>query len=77
MTYFENAAGIKDGAAVNLEGVTIGTVQKVTVVADASRKLTPIKVEMKLDGKFLPRAAQRTRRPRFRPWACWAIRWST
>ncbi len=54
VTYFENAAGIKDGAAVNLEGVTIGTVQKVTVVPDESRKLTPIKVEMKLDGKFLP-----------------------
>ncbi len=51
-TYFENAAGVKEGAAVNLEGVTIGTVKEVTVVPDVSRKLTPIKVTMKLDGKF-------------------------
>lgn len=51
-TYFENAAGIKDGAAVNLQGVTIGTVESVTVVSDANRKLTPIKIVMKLDGKF-------------------------
>jgi phospholipid/cholesterol/gamma-HCH transport system substrate-binding protein len=51
-TYFENAAGVKEGAAVNLEGVTIGTVKSVDVVADTSRKLTPIKVTMKLDGKY-------------------------
>ncbi len=54
VTYFDNAGGIKDGAAVNLEGVTIGTVEKVTVVADAEHKLTPIKVVMKLDGKYGP-----------------------
>ncbi len=52
VTYFDNAGGIKDGAAVNLEGVTIGTVEKVSVVPDADRKLTPIKVQMKLDGKY-------------------------
>ncbi len=52
VTYFDNAGGIKDGAAVNLEGVTIGTVESVSVVPDASRKLTPIKVVMKLDGKY-------------------------
>jgi phospholipid/cholesterol/gamma-HCH transport system substrate-binding protein len=52
VTYFENAAGVKEGAAVNLEGVTIGTVKKVNVVSDTSRRLTPIQVEMKLDGKF-------------------------
>jgi phospholipid/cholesterol/gamma-HCH transport system substrate-binding protein len=51
-TYFENAAGLKDGAAVNLEGVTIGTVKSVTVVADPSHKLTPVLVVMKLDSKF-------------------------
>lgn len=53
-TYFENAAGVKEGAAVNLQGVTIGTVKEVSVVPDANRKLTPIKVVMKLDGKYLP-----------------------
>ncbi len=51
-TYFENAAGVKDGAAVNLQGVTIGTVKEVSVVSDANRKLTPIRVLMKLDGKY-------------------------
>lgn len=51
-TYFENAAGVKEGAAVNLQGVTIGEVKEVSVVPDANRKLTPIRVVMKLDGKY-------------------------
>ena len=50
--YFENAAGLKDGAAVNLEGVTIGTVKSVRVVSDPARKLTPVLVVMKLDSKY-------------------------
>ena len=53
-TYFENSAGLKEGAAVNLEGVTIGNVKTVTVVTDPARKLTPVKVVMKLDEKFAP-----------------------
>jgi phospholipid/cholesterol/gamma-HCH transport system substrate-binding protein len=52
ITYFENAAGLKEGAAVNLQGVTIGTVEKVTVTSDPARKLTPVKVTMKLDAKY-------------------------
>lgn len=51
-TYFENAAGVKEGAAVNLQGVTIGTVKSVNVVHDPKRKLTPIQVVMRIDGKF-------------------------
>ncbi len=51
-TYFENSAGLKPGAAVNLQGVTIGTVKTVTVVATPDRKLTPVKVIMKLNEKF-------------------------
>jgi phospholipid/cholesterol/gamma-HCH transport system substrate-binding protein len=51
-TYFENAAGLKEGAAVNLQGVTIGTVKAVTVTTDPARKLTPVRVVMKLDGKY-------------------------
>ncbi len=51
-TYFENAAGIKEGAAVNLQGVTVGTVKSVQVVADAARKLTPVRVVMKIDSKY-------------------------
>ena len=51
-TYFENSAGLKVGAPVNLQGVTIGTVKAVTVVTDPQRKLTPVEVLMKIDGKF-------------------------
>lgn len=51
-TYFENAAGVKEGAAVNLEGVTIGTVKQVNIVSDPKRKLTPIEVVMRIDGKY-------------------------
>ncbi len=52
-TYFENSAGLKDGAAVNLQGVTIGTVKSVVIVSDPNRKLTPVEVVMKLDSKYL------------------------
>ena len=51
-TYFENSAGLKEGAAVNLQGVTIGTVKSVTVTTAPERKLTPVKVVMKLNEKF-------------------------
>ncbi len=48
-TYFENAAGVNDGAAVNLQGVTIGTVKSVSVSSDPKHKLTPVLVVMKID----------------------------
>jgi phospholipid/cholesterol/gamma-HCH transport system substrate-binding protein len=51
-TYFENAAGLKEGAAVNLQGVTIGTVKSVEITSDPARKLTPVRVTMKLNGKY-------------------------
>jgi phospholipid/cholesterol/gamma-HCH transport system substrate-binding protein len=51
-TFFENSAGLKTGAAVNLEGVTIGTVKSVTIDNSPERKLTPVKVVMKLDDKY-------------------------
>ena len=49
-TYFENAAGLKEGSAVNLEGVTIGSVKSVTV--DTTHKLTPVRVVMKINAKY-------------------------
>jgi phospholipid/cholesterol/gamma-HCH transport system substrate-binding protein len=52
-TYFENSAGLKDGAPVNLQGVTVGNVKKVVVTSDPARKLTPVQVTMKLDTKYL------------------------
>jgi phospholipid/cholesterol/gamma-HCH transport system substrate-binding protein len=51
-TYFENSNGLKVGAPVNLEGVTIGEVTHVTVSADPARKQTPVKVTMKIDPKY-------------------------
>jgi phospholipid/cholesterol/gamma-HCH transport system substrate-binding protein len=51
-TYFENSAGLKPGAAVNLEGVTIGTVKTVVVTNAPERKLTPVMVVMKIDSKY-------------------------
>jgi len=51
-TYFENAEGLKEGAAVNLQGVTIGTVRHVDITNDPARKLTPVRATMKLDAKY-------------------------
>jgi phospholipid/cholesterol/gamma-HCH transport system substrate-binding protein len=51
-TYVQNSSGLKVGAPVGLEGVTIGEVTKVLVSTDPARKLMPVKVEMKLDPKY-------------------------
>ncbi len=51
-TYFENSAGLKEGGAVTLQGVTIGSVKSVTVSPNPERKLTPVRVVMKIDNKF-------------------------
>ena len=51
-TYFDNASGLKQGATVNLEGVTIGTVKRVQVVTDPAHKLTPVRVTMRLDASY-------------------------
>ena len=45
-SFFENAAGLKPGAPVNLQGVTIGSVKKIIIVP--GRKLTPVEVIMSL-----------------------------
>jgi phospholipid/cholesterol/gamma-HCH transport system substrate-binding protein len=49
-SYFENAAGVKDGAPVTLEGVTIGNVTHVRVVPD--RNPTPVEVTMQVAYEF-------------------------
>jgi phospholipid/cholesterol/gamma-HCH transport system substrate-binding protein len=50
-SYFENAAGVKDGAPVTLEGVTIGNVIHVRVVP--ARNPTPVEVTMRVGSEFL------------------------
>lgn len=49
-SFFENAAGLKPGAPVNLQGVTIGSVSKILIVPQ--RKLTPVEVIMKIGTKY-------------------------
>jgi phospholipid/cholesterol/gamma-HCH transport system substrate-binding protein len=51
-TYFENSSGLKVGAPVALEGVTIGEVKAVEVTNDPKRKLTPVKVVMRIDPHY-------------------------
>jgi phospholipid/cholesterol/gamma-HCH transport system substrate-binding protein len=50
-SYFENASGLKDGAPVTLEGVTIGNVIHVRVVPD--RNPTPVEVTMQVGREYL------------------------
>lgn len=45
-SFFENASGLKPGAPVNLQGVTIGSVKKIIIVP--GRKQTPVEVIMSL-----------------------------
>jgi len=51
-TYFDNSAGLKVGAPVSLEGVTVGEVTHVLLSTDPKRKLTPVKIVMKLDPRY-------------------------
>lgn len=55
-SFFKNAAGLKEGAPVNLEGVTIGSVSHILIVPH--RKDTPVEVVMKLGLRY--KAALRT-----------------
>ncbi len=51
-SFFDNASGVKPGAPVSLEGVTIGEVAHVEITTDPARKLTPVEVVMKLSPRF-------------------------
>ena len=50
-SYFANAAGLKKGAPVTLEGVTIGNVIRIRVVPE--RNPTPVEVTMRVGREFL------------------------
>ena len=49
-SYFENSAGLKVGAPVSLDGVTIGNVKAIHVVSHPA--LTPVEVVMTVSKKF-------------------------
>jgi phospholipid/cholesterol/gamma-HCH transport system substrate-binding protein len=48
--YFQNASGLRVGAPVALEGVTIGNVKSISVVPN--RQVDPVEVVMKVDAKY-------------------------
>ena len=49
--YYDNAGGVKDGAPVTLDGVTIGNITHVRVVPN--RNPTPVEVTMRVSTQFL------------------------
>jgi phospholipid/cholesterol/gamma-HCH transport system substrate-binding protein len=51
-TYFDNAGGLREGAAVRLNGVDIGNVIKIRVVPNKDKQLTPVEVVMKVSTKY-------------------------
>jgi phospholipid/cholesterol/gamma-HCH transport system substrate-binding protein len=50
-SYFANASGLKNGAPVTLEGVTIGSVVRIRVVPD--RNPSPVEVTMRVGEEFI------------------------
>ena len=69
-SYFENAAGLKDGAPVTLEGVTIGNVIHVRVVPE--RNPTPVEVKMRVGYEYARASCTPIRRPPSTRPAFWA-----
>jgi phospholipid/cholesterol/gamma-HCH transport system substrate-binding protein len=53
ISYFDNAGGLRQGAPVRLQGVDIGNVSRIEVVADEGRRLTPVEVVLKVNDKYL------------------------
>ncbi|MBV9574276.1 MAG: MCE family protein, partial [Acidobacteriales bacterium] len=52
LSYYDNAGGLRVGAPVRLNGVAIGNVNKIRIVADKERLLTPVEVTMKVSNKY-------------------------
>jgi len=50
--YVDNAGGLRVGAPARLEGVDIGNVTGIRVVADPKRRLAPVEVTMKITTKY-------------------------
>jgi len=51
-SYFDNAEGLRQGAPVRLNGVDIGNVSSIRIVADKDKQLTPVEVTMKVSTKY-------------------------
>ena len=50
-TYFDNAGGLKSGAPVTLEGVTIGNIVHIRVVPE--RSPTPVEITLRVGGDYI------------------------
>jgi phospholipid/cholesterol/gamma-HCH transport system substrate-binding protein len=50
--YVDNAGGLRVGAPVRLEGVDIGNVVRIRVLADPKRVLAPVEIFMKITTKY-------------------------
>jgi phospholipid/cholesterol/gamma-HCH transport system substrate-binding protein len=51
-SYFDNAGGLRVGAPVRLQGVDVGNVTGIRIVADRARRLTPVEVTMKVSTQY-------------------------
>jgi phospholipid/cholesterol/gamma-HCH transport system substrate-binding protein len=51
-SYFDNAAGLRVGAPVRLNGVDIGNVVRIQVIPDKDKQATPVEVTMKVSTKY-------------------------
>jgi phospholipid/cholesterol/gamma-HCH transport system substrate-binding protein len=51
-SYFDNAGGLRQGAPVRLQGVDIGNVTAIRVVADKEHQLAPVEVTMKVSTRY-------------------------
>lgn len=52
MSYFEDSAGLKVGAPVSLDGVTVGSVKSIRIAP--AHKLTPVEVIMRISKRYQP-----------------------
>jgi phospholipid/cholesterol/gamma-HCH transport system substrate-binding protein len=52
-TYFKNSLGLKSGAAVNLNGIAVGTVKTVTLSTAPEHSKAPVEVAMSLETSHL------------------------
>jgi len=50
--YADNAAGLRVGAPVRLEGVDIGNVTHIAVVSGLKRRLTPVQITMRITTRY-------------------------
>jgi phospholipid/cholesterol/gamma-HCH transport system substrate-binding protein len=51
-SYFDNAQGLRKGAAVRLSGVDIGNVKDIVIVPDKDKQQTPVEVIMRITTRF-------------------------